>query len=584
MNRFYTFSFFCICLGLSLSLSAQVDPAWQQKVAPALLLRSSDSLDCIIRMQQQGGLITMGTALSKTEKGKLVFNSLRQTADSSQKDLLRYLRQQQIPHHSLWIVNALQARIPTHSLPDLAKRRDIAFIHANDLFRKALSWEAPAAAGRSDLPWGIEKIRAPEVWEMGFRGQGVVVGGQDTGYDWTHPALRPAYRGAQGDSINHNYNWHDAIHSYSPLHDTTFNKCGLDISEPCDDGRHGTHTMGIMIGREFNGEQVGVAPAAQWIGLRNMERGYGSPFTYLEGFQWFLAPTDLEGKYPRPELAPHVINNSWYCPELEGCDSTNIPLLDLAVTHLKAAGIVVVVSAGNAGDACLTINQTPASFESSFAVGATDEDDALASFSSRGPVLLGDKLVIKPNISAPGVRVRSTVPDSAYRSLSGTSMAGPHVAGTVALMISANPSLAGQVDLIETILEQTALGLTRADTCSGFSGLESPNPFYGYGRIDALEAVLAALNTTSTEEETTPTLNGIRLYPNPSNGLIFIEGLTEGKAHWKFFNSQGQLVGWRSFYSTGSPQRFELQELPTGLYYYSIQQGDHAFTGKVVLE
>lgn len=122
------------------------------------------------------------------------------------------------------------------------------------------------------MEWNLQLVGADQVWALGATGQGVVIGGQDTGYDWDHPALIEQYRGWDGLSADHNYNWHDAIHSNSG-----FNDCGADSPEPCDDNRHGTHTMGTMVGDDGAGNQVGMAPGAEWIGCRNMDEGVGTP-------------------------------------------------------------------------------------------------------------------------------------------------------------------------------------------------------------------------------------------------------------------------------------------------------------------
>ena len=113
---------------------------------------------------------------------------------------------------------------------------------------------------------------------MGFSGQGVVVGGQDTGYEWNHPALKNKYRGWNGSTADHNYNWHDAIHN---LIGGGTNSCGLNLTAPCDDDNHVTHTMGTMDGGVNDDSIVGVAPAATWMGCRNMEEGDGTPATYI---------------------------------------------------------------------------------------------------------------------------------------------------------------------------------------------------------------------------------------------------------------------------------------------------------------
>ena len=221
---------------------------------------------------------------------------------------------------------------------------------------------APLPDGPDAIEWNIDKINAPLVWQMGFDGTGVVVGGQDTGYEWEHPALKDKYRGWNGASADHNYSWHDSIHSGG-------GSCGADSAEPCDDHNHGTHTMGTMVGDDGGSNQIGVAPGAEWIGCRNMDQGNGTPTTYSECFQWFVAPTDLNDENPNPAMAPDVINNSWSCPPSEGC--TDPTILQTVVENTRAAGILVVTSAGNSGPGCSTVSNPPGIYDASFAVGST---------------------------------------------------------------------------------------------------------------------------------------------------------------------------------------------------------------------
>lgn len=126
-------------------------------------------------------------------------------------------------------------------------------------------------------------MEADKLHELGYTGVGAVLGGNDTGFDWTHPAIRAKYRGWNGGIADHNYNWHDAIHENSPLSNpNTQNPCGLNIKFPCDDNSHGTHTMGTMVEfREIHYHR-GMAPGAKWIATRDMERGNGSLQTYIE--------------------------------------------------------------------------------------------------------------------------------------------------------------------------------------------------------------------------------------------------------------------------------------------------------------
>ena len=334
----------------------------------------------------------------------------------------------------------------------------------------------------------MTNVNAPAVWALGFTGQGMIVGNQDTGIRWDHNALKSKYRGWNGVVADHNFNWHDSIHSGGGT-------CGANSLVPCDDQGHGTHTTGTTVGDDGTGNQVGVAPGAKWIGCRNMDVGNGTPATYTECFQFFIAPTDLAGNNPNPALRPHVINNSWGCPVSEGC--TTGAELQTIVNNTQAAGIFVVASAGNSGPACSTVQDAPAFYDASFSVGAiSGTTNVLAGFSSRGPGTLAPNL-LKPNISAPGVSVRSTTRTSvsSYGSMSGTSMAGPHVAGVVALLWSARPLLVRNIAQTKTILQNTAnpaVTVSPAQTCGGTTSTQIPNNSFGYGRVDALAAVNAA--------------------------------------------------------------------------------------------
>lgn len=466
---------------------SKIDPAVWQSVA------NGEAVEFLVVLSEQADLSEAAFLPKKEDKGTYVFQQLSATAERTQTELLQVLNDFAAPHHTYWVINAVWAKGGKSLLETIAKMPEVAAIHGNPI----VQMEAPQrgeTSGERTVEWGITDINADDVWAMGYTGENVVVGGQDTGYDWDVPALKLKYRGwdAGAGTADHNYNWHDAIHFNIPPA-LTPNPCGYDSTEPCDDHNHGTHTMGTMVGSEGVNE-IGVAPDAKWIGCRNMDQNNGTPTTYIECFQWFLAPTDLNNQNPDASKAPHVINNSWYCPIQEGCDSGNWADMELAINNLIAAGVVVVVSAGNSGaSGCSTVDAPPAMFAGSLAVGANDITNTIASFSSRGPVTEDGSNRMKPDVTAPGVGVRSCIRNGAYASWGGTSMAGPHVAGSVALLIDANPSLAGNVTLIRSLLENTAGGQTTSQGCGGDSPTDSPNNTYGNGIINAEAAVIAAL-------------------------------------------------------------------------------------------
>jgi hypothetical protein len=442
-------------------------------------------------MQSQADLSQAKYITDREQKLAFVFNQLQTKAASTQAEVLRFAQLQAMPYRSYFITNAVWVKANLWQLQTLAQLPGVAYIFGNPMFPVEESRENPNAGLRA-ATWGIDKISAPAVWAMNILGNGIVVGGQDTGVEWDLPTIMSKYRGydAQGNH-NHNYNWYDAIHEAELDHfGNADNPCGFNLTEPCDDHGHGTHTVGTMVGSEVMGSQFGVAPAAQWIACRNMERGWGRPSTYLECFEFFLAPTDVFGQNPNSSLAPHVINNSWGCPPGEGCNTTNFHVMDAAVENLRQAGVVVVVSAGNDGPGCSTIRNPAAIFDGSFTVGATNELDIIAGFSSRGYVDVYQGTRMKPNISAPGVNVLSCLPGNNFAAWSGTSMAGPHVAGAVALLLQAKPYLAGNVEAIETLLEVSAdTLLLETDTCSGQAATRVPNHVYGHGRLNIEKAI-----------------------------------------------------------------------------------------------
>jgi subtilisin family serine protease len=465
-------------------LSAEQSAALATKVDPWVVKTGANgaTTEAIVLMTNQADLTGAARLSSKTEKGAHVFQKLTEAA-RSQRPLLSLLESLGVEHRSFWIVNGVWVRTNLKTFATIATRSDVAHVYANPEVPLARpSGENVAPDSPNSIEWNVSQVHAPDVWAQGFTGQGVVLAGGDTGVQWNHPALIGHYRGWDGAVADHNYNWHDAIHSGGGA-------CGPDSPFPCDDYfiAHGTHTMGTMVGDDGGSNQVGVAPGAQWIACRNMDQGNGTPARYTECFEFFIAPTDLSGQNPDPTKAPNAINNSWGCPTSEGCVDPTV--LQSVVENTRAAGIVVVVSAGNAGSGCSSVNDVPAIYQASFSVGATDRNDNIAGFSSRGPVLFDGSGRMKPDISAPGVGVRSSLRTNTYGSLDGTSMAGPHVVGVIGLILSAAPDLIGNTDCLQWLLEATAVPRTTTQTCGGIGGDQIPNNTYGYGRVDALQAL-----------------------------------------------------------------------------------------------
>ncbi|HCR49841.1 MAG TPA: peptidase S8 [Bacteroidetes bacterium] len=532
-----------------------------------------DAADVLVLFREMPDLSEVTTLPTKQAMAEMVYARLRLTADQSQQVVKNWLDLHQLPYKAFWVVNALSLTVNREQLEQLAAFPEVQHITSDRAGIHMAKVQMEPISPPAGIEWGISKTRADQVWTLGIKGKGAVVGGLDTGFKWDHPAIKLQYRGWDGVNAAHNYNWFDGVKQNSPLNPSGSNPCGLDLKVPCDDDNHGTHTMGTMVG--LDGDNIiGMAPEAKWVACRNMERGWGMPSFYLACFQWMLAPTDVNGQNPDPSKAPHVINNSWYCAPEEGCPSlAELIPFETAVNNLRSSGIMVVVSAGNSGPACGTVQYGPAIFEKSFSVAATNINNEAASFSSRGLVTFDASNRMKPNIAAPGHNVRSSIRGDAYAALSGTSMAGPHVAGMVALMISANPKLAGHVDQIEQIIKETAVPHTTSETCGGVSGTQIPNPVFGYGRIDAFAAVNKALLVASEVEEQPQQFVLTPPYPNPFNPSTRLT-LTAEKAervNVSVFDALGRKVT-ELFDGVLAAQEtkaflFEAQNLPNGLYF-----------------
>ncbi|MEO3779570.1 S8 family serine peptidase [Micromonospora sp. B11E3] len=397
------------------------------------------------------------------DKAAHVYNVKTRHAERTQAGLRGLLKKKGADFTPFWLVNTIRVTGDADLLGEIAVRSDVAEIAADDPVDLPEPLPGNPVEAVDAVEWNIDRVNAPRVWnELGVRGEGIVVANIDSGVDVTHPAVNASYRGRNADgTLDHNYNWFDPA-----------GVCPTDA--PCDNNDHGTHTMGTMVGLD-GANVIGVAPGARWIAAKGCETNSCSRTSLLASGQWIVAPTDINGANPRPDLAPDIVNNSWG-------STTYDPWYTETVSSWVAAGIFPAFSNGNSGPSCNT-SGSPGSYTISYSSGAFDVNNAIASFSSRGTGENGD---IKPNIAAPGANVRSSIPGG-YDVFSGTSMASPHTAATVALMWSASPALQGDIAETKRILDDTAIDVN-ALTCGGT--LDDNNVF-GEGRLDAFAAVSA---------------------------------------------------------------------------------------------
>lgn len=471
---------------------------------------------------------------TRVAKTTALYAELTEVAQRTQAPLYTWLEEQGLPYRPFYLVNMIEVRGDADAAEAMRSLPGVARVVANP----AVGYQFGQLRVADDVvqqrvPYGLQYTQATALWNLGYRGQGIVIASQDTGVEWDHPALQAQYRGVTGDSVDHRYNWFDAWPDAGrPA------RCDADLQVPCDDHGHGTHTVGTMIGdaSAAGGMPLGMAPEAEWIGCRNMDHGVGTPSSYTACFEFFFAPYPQNGDPMvdgQPELAPDIINNSWGCPPAEGCDAYS---LQQVVQTVRAAGQMIVASAGNTGPRCNSVNVPIALYDEVFTVGAHDSNGTIAGFSSRGPVNIDGSGRSKPDLVAPGVGVYSSMVNHSYATLNGTSMAAPHVAGAVALLWSAVPTLTGQIDLTEQVLLKSAVPVEFTQCADGTEPVV-PNHTYGFGRLDVLAAVELA------QQPSELTVQVIDAAGAPVSGLaITVTDQLTGYLYPAVTDTQGQAV------------------------------------------
>ncbi|WP_405900772.1 S8 family serine peptidase [Streptomyces sp. NBC_00727] len=500
--------------------TAQVDSALMKAVD-----KGGESSFFVV-LKDKADLTTAKRKHGHAARAKAAFDELKTKAHKSQQSLNTYLDKKKVGHQDFWIANAVEVTGDQDLVEQLAKRSDVARIikeqhyKLDDIESKPTRAQTEAAvkaatqeeAAEDATPeWGVKDIKADRVWDdYEDRGEGIVIANVDSGVQYDHPDLVDNYRGNNGDgSFTHDYNWYDAS-----------GEC--PTSAPCDNNGHGTHTMGTMVGKGG----VGVAPNATWIAAKGCESELCNDSTLLLAGQWILAPTDHNGQNPRPDLAPNIVNNSW------GADDTTSTFYKEIVEAWNSAGIFEAFAAGNDGDGstCSTTHP-PGSQVTSYGVGAYDSTGKIANFSGFGPSLVDGSM--KPNISAPGVDVRSTWPGDSYNTISGTSMATPHVAGAVALLWSAAPSLIGDIDATRALLNDGAIDVD--DTHCG--GTADANNVWGEGKLDIFASVDKAPHTAATvtgkvtDAATGKALTGLSIKATDAAGTSRVVNTVAGGAY-----------------------------------------------------
>ena len=472
----------CVLLAGASARAGTIDPGLRQVLSST---QGDEVVSALVFLKDRVDLKALDTQLradraSRSARHETVVRALQDRAGITQATLrghLAALRQagRIESFKSFWLVNAFRVDAPPAELRQLAQHPDVETIYLNYPieFITPVQVAESALTSRGPEP-GLVAINAPDVWDMGITGAGVIVATIDSGVDGTHPALADRWAGvADPRYADHpEWAWHDALFS------TLF---------PQDLYGHGTHTMGTVCGGS-PGDQIGVAPGAFWISACNLASSSGQ---FVDNsiccLQWIVDP---DGDPTTFWDVPAVCSNSWGLPpsdQTEPCDELSWSFIDAC----EAAGVVMVFSAGNDGELGPGIPANRASDAyNTCAIGAVDANTPgwpIAFFSARGPTYCtptGDP-AIKPEVVAPGVYVRSSIPGGEYLYADGTSMASPHVNGVVALMMEACPYLT--VNEVKQILYDTAVDL-------GDPGEDND---YGWGMIDALAAVNMALDVCS---------------------------------------------------------------------------------------
>ena len=585
--------------GLALGAPAsagQIDPAFDQYLNT---LAADAKVSVIVMLADQAPVADLDRELATTSatlpvRHERIINELKAAADATQPALLADLQSRKgsgevTGFTSYWIANLVVAEMSVKAVREIAARQDVGDVYSNftvSLIEPVRDLQKEDGENEdlvnSATP-GLRAINAHRVWyELGITGAGRLVCGLDTGVLGSHVALSTRWRGTHAP-------WQEAWKDLLGAGGTQF---------PSDSNGHGTHTMGTMTGLGVaTGDTVGVAFGAEWIACNAINQGVGPAFDsdIIAAFQWIADP---DGNPNTTADVPDVVQNSWRINEgfpggYTDCD----PRWWVVIDGVEAAGCAVVFSAGNEGPGAQTIGSPPDRITTptnGFAIGAVDARTGfsfpfpIASFSSRGPSGCPGTATekIKPEVSAPGVEVYSSTNNGSYGSngWSGTSMAGPHVSGIIALMRQANPNL--DVTTMKQIIMNTARD----------EGVAGEDNTFGWGVPDAYAAVNAALQTTLAvggAEGSAASLRFVAVKPNPFNpsATITYQVPTSERVELRIFDIAGRLLRTLADGPAAAGVHTAVfdgrtnggQELASGVYFLELSAGSQRLTEKVSL-
>lgn len=563
MKRLILFTVLILILGLpSIASIPVIDPELQEE-----MYRMSEqemiSINILMAEQADATALLRETAFfaTKQERRDFAVNSLKKQAEASQADLLSLLEEMErngmvTDIRPLWIVNAVSCTANRSAIESLALRDDLMTIFQRKAFHYNFDDDAlpsPQGDGR-EIAENLLMVNADKVWELGFKGQGVLVAIIDTGVSLTHADLQGRFWDGGAEYPNHGYDFYS--------HD----------NDPSDGRGHGTHVAGTICGTGASGTQTGVAPDATLMVLKVFNDDELSETTmWVEAMQFAVEHgadvLNMSLGQPLPDAGVKLMMR-------QACDNT------------LATGVVASVCAGNVRQMqsmipipyniyspadCPPPHLHPDQMVNAggtscvICVGAVDFNDNIAGFSSVGPSVWTDVAqyndypytagsttaigLIRPDLCAPGVNIKSLdyTSNDGYCLKNGTSMATPCVTGTIALMLSKEPELTPSQ--IDDILERTAIPLSA----------HKSNDF-GSGRIDALAAINEVGYDAIHETETPQAL----VYPNPSIGDFTIQ--CEGMRQIDIYAVDGRLVKSTEVNS----DQYQIKGLPKGVYLLKI--------------